>query len=161
MLLASDLFRGRPHSICTLSLYFKGWQQMAFMADTCRWGPEQLPDVWGGNQWLSHSPAVVCRCCPDCNRPGPPLPCPSKAWPAAESSWGQNRRGGRRSRNVWGGCRRMMVIWSFLYSLCCYFPRTSLSRKCWRKGFKTWIQLASALEQLQKKQLYICVVLYI
>lgn len=70
----------------------------AFIADTCRWGPGRWPDVWGGNQWLYHSPVAVCRCCPGCNRPGPPLLCPSKAWPAAEFSWGQKQR--RRRKKV-------------------------------------------------------------
>lgn len=112
-------------------------QQISFMAHTCHWGPEQWPDVWGGNQWLSHSPAVVCRCCPDCNRPGPPLLCPSEAWPAAESSWGRNRRGGRRSKNVEGGSRSMIVICYFLLFLCCNFPWASVSRKCWSKGLNT------------------------
>lgn len=93
-------------------------QQIAFTIGTCRWGPEQWPDVWGGNQWLFHSPEAKCRCCPDCNRLEPPLPYPSKAWPAAESSWGRNRRGGeRRSKNVLGGGRKMIVICLFLCSI--------------------------------------------
>lgn len=88
---------------------------------TCRLGPERWPDVWDGNQWLFHSPAAVCRCFPDCNRPEPPPPCPSEAGPAAVSSWGQSRRGGgggRRSKNVQGGSGGMIVICSLLQLFC-------------------------------------------
>lgn len=97
------------------------------MACTCRWGPEQLPDVWGDNQWLAHSPEGVCRCCPDCNRLGPPLPCLSKAWPAAESSLGQARVGDQVTERLkkvqWNNSYPIffLLIWSL-----CYFLRSPL-----------------------------------
>lgn len=122
-----------------------------FLATTCHWGPEQWPDVWGGNQWLSHSPAVGCRCFPNCNRPGPPLLCPSGAWPAAESSWGRKQRRRETVKECVGWERENdsylpLSFLSLLQFSKGYCPRLILLCKCWCQRLK--LLSTSADEQL-------------